>query len=90
VAKTVAGRVKLTVGSTKALLGLESTEVIDIREAPVMRQGVLWVAPRPILMALGCRVQWDPTANALLVTSPAGAAPSATGPTGQGGLEIRP
>lgn len=89
-ATTLAGRIKIAVGSTKAQVGVESTEVIDIREAPVMRAGLLWISPRPVLMALGCRVQWDPVANALIVTSPAQSVPPPTVPASRGGLEMKP
>jgi foldase protein PrsA len=89
-ASTIAGRIKLVIGSTKALAGTAAREVVDVQEAPAMRAGTLWISPRPVLTALGARVDWDAAQNALIVTSPAESVPSPTVPVSRGGLEKRP
>lgn len=76
-----ARRVRVTVGSAKALVGFEGKQALEMNFAPEMRSGILFVAPRPVLTALGATVNWDAVRNTLVITSPpAGSVPEPTPP----------
>ncbi|NPV46433.1 MAG: hypothetical protein HPY69_05725 [Armatimonadetes bacterium] len=89
-ASTLAGRVKVVVGAPRALVGQDPVEAVDIKEPPQMRSGQLWIPPRPVLTALGARVEWDARANALRITSPEQELPPPTVVPAQGALELAP
>lgn len=63
-------RIRVTVGSTEALTGFEDKQPLSLSAAPEMRSGTLFVAPRPVLTALGATVDWDALRNTLVITSP--------------------
>ncbi len=67
-ATTESGVVQLTVGSVQAASG---DRVVLMNEAPQLREGRLFVSPRPVITALGGSVKWDPVTYTLLVTSAA-------------------
>ena len=87
------GMVAVTLGSRTALLSEDGEESIEMRIIPELRDGVMYVAPRDVLNALGARVDWDGLRNALIVTSPEGVdipAPTTTpepAPGGRSGFE---
>ena len=77
VATTKTNKVAVTVGSPT---GLANGKPIRLPEGPQLRNGLLFIPPRAILEALGGTVSWDATRNALIVTSPGKAAPTAVNP----------
>lgn len=89
-ASTLAGQVKVVVGATRALVGKDPVEAVEIKEPPQMRAGQLWIPPRQVLVALGAEVEWDATGNALRITSPDAAMPAPTVTPTRGGLEMAP
>lgn len=89
-ATTVAGKIKLVVGSPRAIVGATTLEAKDMKEAPVMCNGVLFIAPRVALQALGADVNWNPVDNALVIDTMAKDMPSPTVPKERSGLEKQP
>lgn len=87
IASTPTGRVKLTVGSLKAIVGLTTLEAKDMPAVPSMRSGTLYISPRVPLAALGATLDWDTVENALVVTTIAKDMPSPTVPPARTGLE---
>jgi parvulin-like peptidyl-prolyl isomerase len=65
-----ARRVRVTVGSSKAVVGFDGKQPLDMNFAPEMRSGTLFIAPRPVLTALGATVNWDAVRNALVIDLP--------------------
>ena len=66
-AVTEAGTVQVTVGSPEARSG---DRVTLMEEAPQLRQSKLFISPRPVIIALGAEVEWNPVTYTLKVTSP--------------------
>lgn len=89
-ASNLAGKVKLVVGATRAIVGETTLEAKDMSEAPVMRNGVLFISPRVPLAALGATLQWNALENALVVESLVQDMPSPTVPANRSGLEKQP
>lgn len=87
IASTPSGRVKLTIGSPLAVTGTDTLESKDMKEAPVMRNGTLFIAPRVALGALGAEVTWDGINNTLVITTPQQSMPSPLVPPLHSGLE---
>ncbi len=60
------GTVQVTVGSLQAKSG---DRVVLMSEAPQLRAGSLFIPPRPVVVALGGTVEWDPITYTLKVNS---------------------
>ena len=90
VATSATGKIKLVVGSPRAIVGTTTLQAVDMKEAPQMRNGVLFIAPRVPLQALGAEVTWDPLENALVIDAVAKDMPSPTVPKERSGLEKQP
>lgn len=86
-ASTPLGRVKMTVGSTKAIVGTTTLEARDMGLAPVMRNGMLFIAPRAALTALGVDLEWNAIENALILETIEEGLPSPTVPPSRSGLD---
>lgn len=89
-ATSVAGKIKLVVGSPRAIVGTTTLQATDMKEAPTMRNGVLFIAPRVALQALGADLNWNAVENALVVDTVAKDMPSPTVPKVRSGLEKQP
>ena len=87
IAANAFGTVKLTVGSPRALVGTQKPQARDMKQPPVMRDAVLFIAPRIVLEALGASVEWDGIRNRLVITTSGGNMPSPTASSQPGGLE---
>jgi parvulin-like peptidyl-prolyl isomerase len=82
------GKVRLTVGSPRAIVGVDIPQARDMKQAPELREGTLFIAPRVALEALGATVEWDGIRNRLVIMSASGGMPSpTTTPAQPGGLE---
>ena len=84
VARSKLGKVKVSVGSKHAQVGLEETSEIENSEAPHLREGALFGSPRVIIEALGGSIYWDGVRNLLEVTPPTSPEDAA------GGLQVEP
>ncbi|MEN6403292.1 MAG: peptidyl-prolyl cis-trans isomerase, partial [Armatimonadia bacterium] len=86
-ASTPLGRVKMSVGSSKAIVGTTTLEAKDMGQAPVMRDGTLYIAPRAALTALGVDLEWNAIENALILETIEDGLPSPTVPPSRSGLD---
>lgn len=66
-ANTESGTIKLVVGSPQLIVGKEKPQVRIMPQAPVMREGILFMAPRLPLEALGAKLQWDSLRHRLVI-----------------------
>ncbi|MEI6503034.1 MAG: copper amine oxidase N-terminal domain-containing protein, partial [Armatimonadota bacterium] len=89
-ASNAAGKVKLVVGSPRALVGDATLEAKDMAQAPVMRSGILYISPRVALAALGASLEWSAAENSLIVETIVKDMPSPTVPANRSGLEKQP
>ena len=78
IASTKTSKVSVTVGSPT---GLANGKPLKLPEGPQLRNGLLFIPPRAIIEALGGTLSWDAARNAVVITSPGKAAPTAVTPT---------
>lgn len=86
-ASNVTGKVKMTVGSAQAVAGTDKLQAVDMKQPPEIRNGMLYIAARVPLEALGATVQWDGLRNRLVISSGKQDMPSPTVPATPAGLE---
>lgn len=60
--------VRVAIGSDTAQVDGQS---VALGEKTQLREGIVWVAPRPVAEALGFKVGWDPTSYELTIAVPA-------------------
>lgn len=86
-ASNLIGKVKMTVGSAQAVAGKDKLQAVDMKQPPEIRNGMLYIAARVPLEALGATVQWDGLRNRLVISSGKQDMPSPTVPATPAGLE---